>query len=497
MMSGPVLALRGLRKSFGATRALDGVDLEVRAGEVHALVGENGAGKSTLMNVLSGLVRPDAGSMTLGGEPYRPSGPPDARRRGVAHVHQELSLCPHLSVADNILLGDEPRRWGALDRAALERRAAEILAEIGRPGIAPGDRVAALPMAARQVVEIARALARRPAVLLMDEPTSSLQGEDVLRLYACIRRLRAAGVAIVYISHFLEEVRQVADRVTVLRDGATVLGGPLAEVSDAAIITAMVGRAVETLFPPRERPEGGGALLQVEALSAPPGLRQASFEVRAGEVLGIAGLIGAGRTEMMRALLGLLPATGRVLVDGRPARLRPHEQLARGVGYLSEDRKGEGLALALSIADNVTLTNLAACSRRGWLDLALQRRQTAAVAERLHIRMADPGRPVATLSGGNQQKVALARLLHQQARVLLLDEPTRGVDVGSKTHLYEAIAALAASGKAVVVVSSYLPELFGLCDRLAVMVRGVLSPARPIDGWTPEQVMETAIGVAA
>jgi ribose transport system ATP-binding protein len=490
-----LLELEGLAKSFGATRALAGVSLEVRAGEVHALVGENGAGKSTLMNILSGLIRPDAGTMRLRGEPYRPSGPHDARRHGIAHIHQELSLCPHLSVAENVLLGTEPRRGGLLDRAALAARAREVLDQVGHPGIEPGQRVADLPIAARQVVEISRALAGRPAVVLMDEPTSSLQGEDVARLFACIHRLRDAGVGVVYISHFLEEVRQVADRVTVLRDGASVLGGPLAEVSDAAIIAAMVGRPMESLFPATARPHPGARLLAVEGLSAPPAVRTASFELHAGEVLGIAGLIGSGRTEMIRALLGLTPAAAQVSLEAAPVAERsPRAWLRRGVGYLSEDRKGEGLALPLSIADNVTLTNFDSCARWGWLDLSEQARQSAAWIEKLRIRAPGPALPVAKLSGGNQQKVVLARLLHQGARIVLLDEPTRGVDVGSKAHLYQAIAEMAAAGKAVLVVSSYLPELFGLCDRLAVMVRGVLSPARPIAEWTPERVMEAAIG---
>jgi ribose transport system ATP-binding protein len=489
-----MLALHGIARSFGATRALAGVDLEVRPGEVHALVGENGAGKSTLLNILSGLLAPDAGSMTLGGAPYRPAAPADARRRGIAHIHQELSLCPHLSAADNVLLGREPARLGVIDRPALQTRAGELLAELG--AVSPHDRVGDLPLAARQVVEIARALAGSPSVLLMDEPTSSLQGEEVTRLFTVIRRLRASGVAVVYISHFLEEVRQVADRVTVLRDGASVLSGTLAATSDSAIVTAMVGRPVEALFPSAGPRTPGPCLLAVEALSAPP-VRAASLALHAGEVLGIAGLIGAGRTELVRAIMGLEPATGRVLVDGHPVPRSPQAMLARGVGYLSEDRKGEGLALSLSIADNVTLTNFASCARAGWLDLAAQARQTAAWAERLAIRAAGPAQLVGKLSGGNQQKVALARLLHQGARVLLLDEPTRGVDVGSKVQIYRAIADLAASGKAVLVVSSYLPELFGLCDRLAVMTRGLLSPACPIATWTPESVMAAAIAGGA
>ncbi len=495
-----LLELIGIKKSFGATRALDGVDLEVRRGEVYALIGENGAGKSTLMNVISGVLAPDAGRMRFGGREYRPGGPQDARRHGIAHIHQELSLCPHLSVAENILLGMEPARRGWLDRGALQNRAAEILEAFHHPAIAPERRVAELPIAARQIVEISRALAQNASLILMDEPTSSLPRGDVERLFACIRRLRDSGISVIYISHLLEEVRALADRFTVLRDGVSVISGALPEVTDAEIISAMVGRAVENLFPARRSFPGSDCVLEVRHLSAPPAVRDASFELYRGEVLGIAGLVGSGRTEMIRALLGLLPAAvGEVRIGKKPfesAALRSETQawMARGVGYLSEDRKGEGLALGLSVADNVTLTRFSRCSRWGWLDLATQAEHTKAWVAKLRIKAHDTESPVASLSGGNQQKVAIARLLYQEAEILLMDEPTRGVDVGSKAQIYEAIAEMAASGKAVLMISSYLPELFGMCDRLAVMVRGRLWPARAIAEWTPESVMQAAIG---
>ena len=493
--------LSAIGKRFGATRALEGVALEVRRGEVYALIGENGAGKSTLVNVISGSLAPDSGTMRFAGVDYRPASPQDARRRGIAHIHQELSLCPHLSVAENVLLGVAPGRGGWLDRPAWNRRAAEILAAFAHPGIEPERRLAQLPIAARQVVEISRALAQNASLILMDEPTSSLPRGDVERLFASIRRLRDSGTSVIYISHFLEEVREIADRFTVLRDGASVKDGALADVTDAEIISAMVGRSVASLFPRRAAAAAAEPLLEVRNLAAPPAVVDASFELRSGEVLGIAGLVGSGRTDMVRAVSGLAPArkgelsiAGAPAVPARDAGIRA--LMARGIGYLSEDRAGEGLASKLSVADNITLSNPGACSHGGWLDLEAQSRQTRSSIELLKIKARGPRAPVATLSGGNQQKVAIARLLHQGARIVLLDEPTRGVDVASKAQIYGAIAEMAASGRGVLLVSSYLPELFGMCDRLAVMSRGRLSPARPISDWSPESVLEAAVGSA-
>ncbi|HEY6272569.1 MAG TPA: sugar ABC transporter ATP-binding protein [Terriglobales bacterium] len=492
------LEISGLKKNFGATVALDGIDLAVRRQEVHALVGENGAGKSTLMNILSALIRPDAGSIVFQGRPYVPADPLAARRTGIAHIHQELSLCPHLSVAENIFLGSEPRRRGLLDRRKLNERAAEMLEEFHHPDITAERLVADLPIAARQIVEICRALAQRASLILMDEPTSSLERADVERLFTVIRRLQGSGVSIIYVSHFLEELREIADRCTVLRDGKTIETGALQEMTDQRLIGAMVGRPVSGLFPPRTDVVTGEYALEVEGLSAPPALRRASFEVRRGEILGIAGLIGSGRTELLRALFGLQNVrAGKISISGQPlsARAAPRSRIGRGVGYLSEDRKREGLALALSVADNITLTHFASCSRLGWIDLKKQYKQARDRAESVQVR-GGVGAPVERLSGGNQQKVVLARLLHQDCDVFLLDEPTRGVDVASKAEIHTLIVSLARAGKAVVMVSSYLPELFGVCDRLAVMSRGSLSAVRPIEGWTLETVMQAAIGTA-
>lgn len=497
MTGAAFLEISGLQKHFGATPALDGVDLAVGAGEVHAIIGENGAGKSTLMNILAASLRPDAGTITLQGLPYRPADPLEARRRGIAHIHQELSLCPHLSVAENIFLGMEPRRLGWLDRRRLNDRAGELLETFHHPAITPHGRVSDLPLAARQIVEICRALAQHASLILMDEPTSSLQRADVDRLFFMIRRLRESGISIIYISHFLEEVREIANTCTVLRDGKSVVTGPTQDLPDERLITAMVGRSVKELFPDRSPAAVSEQILEVKNLAAPLAVREASLELRRGEILGIAGLIGSGRTELVRALFGLEKAqAGTISVFGKP--LPPHgapeTRIVRGLGYLSEDRKGEGLALSLSLADNITFTNFASCSRRGWIDLSKQREQAQKSAHAVQVRAATMDVPVQKLSGGNQQKAALARLLHQGCEIFLLDEPTRGVDVASKAQIYALIVSLARAGKAILMVSSYIPELFGLCDRLAVMSRGRLSAARPIVEWTPESVLQAAIG---
>jgi ribose transport system ATP-binding protein len=489
------LRLSGVVKRFGATRALDGASLEVRPGEVHALLGENGAGKSTLLSVLGGLVRPDAGGLEVNGQPYAPRSPRDARAAGIALIHQELSLFPHLSVAENVLMGEEPSRRGVWDRERALRQTREVLAEFGHAEIDPDAMVGRLPIGARQVVEICRAIATRARVVLMDEPTSSLARGDVERLFALVARLSAAGVAVVYISHFLEETRAVASSYTVLRDGKSVGSGPLAATGNDQLIALMVGRTVEELFPEKRKAPDGDVALEVRGLAA-PGVREASFTLRRGEVLGVFGLMGSGRTEMVRALVGLArPTAGSFAVLGRerPLAAPPAGRLAAGLGYVSEDRKGEGLALPLSIADNVTLTRLSSCARRGVLDPWAQRAQAAERARELDVRMRGPGQPVRTLSGGNQQKVAFARVVHQQAEVLLLDEPTRGIDVASKAQLYAAVVRAAEAGRAVLMVSSYLPELLGVCDRVAVMCRGRLGAARAVADWTPESVLEAAI----
>ena len=495
------LKLSKIHKSFGPTVALDGVDLELRQGEVHALIGENGAGKSTLMNIIAGALRPDQGTMEINGQPYTPSNPLDARTHGIALIHQELSLCSHLSVAENVLMGIESSHLGWLDRDKLYARTNEVLKTFHHADIRPEKRVGDLSVAARQIVEISRALAARARIILMDEPTSSLQRDDVTHLFQLIRKLSSEGISVVYISHFLEEVRQISDRFTVLRDGHSVANGDIATTSDDELIAKMVGRAHQNLFPVRTPAAGAReTILDVQNLASPPLLKDATFELRRGEILGIAGLMGSGRTPLLRTIFGLdRPESGTIRVNKKslpPGRNTPAMRLIEGVGYLSEDRKGDGLTLNQSIADNVTVTRFDSCSRFGWLDLSAQRKQTEKLVNALKIRTQGAQQDVGSLSGGNQQKVIVARLLHQDADVLLLDEPTRGINIGSKAQVYETIAACAAENKAVLMVSSYLPELFGMCDRLAVMSRGRLSAVRNIDEWTPESVLQAAIGAA-
>jgi ribose transport system ATP-binding protein len=486
------LCVRGAKKSFGPTRALDGVDLSVAPGEVHALLGENGAGKSTLLNVLAGAHALDEGAIVLDGAPYAPRDPRAARRAGVAMVHQELSLCPHLDVAENIALGAEPARFGFVRRAEQEQRAREILAPLA--SVDPRALVGELPPAAQQIVEIARALAQSACrVLILDEPTSSLSGAEVDRLFAVLRRLRDAGVSVLYVSHFLEEVRSLADRFTVLRDGRSVGSGAIADTGIPALVEMMAGRAVETLYPRSARTPGAPVLTALGLAGAVKPTR-ADLVLHRGEVLGVAGLVGAGRTELIRAIFGLDPVRrGSVTVAAYTGPASPARRLAQGVGMLSEDRKGEGLALSLSIADNVTLSTLHRLGPGGFVSDRRQREAALRVTSRLAVRCRDVGQPVRDLSGGNQQKVALGRLLHHDVDVLLLDEPTRGIDVASKAQIYAVIDELARAGKAVLFVSSYLPELLGVCDRVAVMRRGELGPPRPAEGLTEHAVLLEAL----
>ncbi len=492
-----------VRRRFGATQALAGVDLAVRAGEVHALVGENGAGKSTLMKVLSGAITPDDGVMMLDGQPYQPRSPADGRAAGVAMIYQELSLAPHLSVAENILLGVEPTRGPLIQWGALRQRAAAALAEVGRPELPLDLPAGRLSVAEQQLVEIARSVCVGCRVLVLDEPTSSLPQQDVQRLFALIRRLKERGIAIVYISHFLEEVKEICDRFTVLRDGKTTGSGEVAATESSAIVAMMVGRQVEELYPRTPRTPGE-TLLSVRDLAGVNKPVSASLELRRGEVVGIAGIVGAGRTELLRVLMGLDPIRhGDIRVARVDGWHTPAARWRHGVGLVSENRKEEGLAIDLSIAENITLSRLTGLGPRGWLTPRAQDRASEPLVRQLSIKCTSPRQNIGALSGGNQQKVALARLLHADVDLLLLDEPTRGIDVGSKAEIYRLIDKLAAgdpaSGrqpKAVLVVSSYLPELLGLCDRIAVMCRGRLGPCRRVEELDEHQIMLAATGAA-
>jgi ribose transport system ATP-binding protein len=492
------LRLAGIQKSFGATRALKSVSLEIAPGEVHAVIGENGAGKSTLMKILSGAHRADAGTMELGGAPYRPENPHDARLKGVAMIYQELNLALHLSTQENILLGAESARGGWVDRRASRTRARAALAQLGHESLELDRRAGEFSVAEQQIIEIARALLIQPQVLIMDEPTSSLTQADTERLFATINRLKAQGVSVIYISHFLEECRRIADRYTVLKDGETVGSGAMAGADLNHIVTLMTGREVNDLYPRTARVPGA-VVLEVKAVAGGPRLKRASLQLRAGEIFGLAGLIGAGRTELLRAVFGLDEfAEGEVCVVGAGgATAGPRDRWRQGVGFLSENRKEEGLMLNQSVADNLTLTKMDDFGRLGWVDGGRQH----AVAERwvgeLRIKCRDAAQTIGELSGGNQQKVALARLLEHPARIFLLDEPTRGIDVGSKAQIYQLVSALAAAGKAVVVASSYLPELLGLCDTIGVMCRGELAAVRPRAEWSETDIMRVATGSAA
>ena len=502
LKSATILTVRGLTKSFGATQALKGVDLTLAPGEVLALIGENGAGKSTLMKVLSGAHSADSGEMTLDGAPYRPSGPLHARGLGVCMIYQELALATHLSAMENILLGIEPT-WGPFmnwrETRAVARRA---LDEVGLSGLDPAAIVGDLSIAEQQLVEIARAVAVGCKVLVLDEPTSSLTQKDVQALFALVRRLRAKGVAIVYISHALEEIEALCDRFTVMRDGETVGQGKVGDVPVSRIIAMMVGREVADLYPRSPR-LASDPILEIRALAGQKFPKSAGFVLRRGEVIGIAGLIGSGRTETLRALFGLDPvSSGEIRIHGKPTKpAGPGVRWAQGLGLVSEDRKTEGLAQNLSIAENLTLSKLEGLGPWRFVRPSLQNAAAEPWIKAFPIKCQGGGQPVEALSGGNQQKVAIARLLHHDCDVLLLDEPTRGIDVGSKAQIYAWIDKLALGDpsagkapKAVLVVSSYLPELLGICDRIAVMSRGVLGEAKPVASWTEHSLMLAATG---
>ncbi len=499
--------MKGVHKRFGATRALGGVALAVLPGQVLALVGENGAGKSTLMKVLSGAYRPDDGEMWLDGQRYRPQSPHSARQAGVAMIYQELSLARHLTVMENISLGMEPGFGPFINWRKVRGVAAAALRQVGRPDIPLDLPAGRLSIAEQQLVEIGRAVAVGCRVLVLDEPTSSLTAHDIGLLFDLVRRLKATGISVIYISHFLEEVKAISDVFTVLRDGQSVGSGVTADVPTARIIEMMVGRQVEDLYP-RSARTPGEPLLEVDSLAGVMRPTHASLTLRRGEVIGIAGLVGAGRTELLRAIFALSPVRrGQVRVAGDGGAASPAGRWRQGVGMVSEDRKTEGLALNLPIADNLTLSRLS-----GLAPSLLSRlrfivtpggQDTAAArwVKRIGVKCRSPRQPIGDLSGGNQQKVAIARLLHHDVDVLLLDEPTRGIDVGSKAEIYRLINELAvgdaATGRrprAILLVSSYLPELLGVCDRIAVMCRGRLGPAWPVAETNEHRIMTEATG---
>jgi ABC-type sugar transport system ATPase subunit len=491
----PALEMRDITKSFAGNRVLAGVSLRAAAGEVHALVGENGAGKSTLMKILAGVHQPDGGEMLVEGRPVRFPRPADALAHGVAMIYQELSLAPHLTVAENIFLGREPLRFaplGVVDGRELNERARRLLAGHGFR-LNPRAVVGRLSAADRQLVEITRATAEARRLIVMDEPTSSLTVHEAKELFRLIRDLKRRGLAVIYISHRLEELDEVADRLTILRDGREVYEGAWGEISHDEIIRHMAGRELKEIFPPRDA-ERGGAVLRVEGLTRAGKFEGVTFEARAGEVVGLAGLAGAGRTELVEAIFGAQPAdSGLVSLDGVPlVSNSPARSVGLGLGLLTEDRKRTGLCLNQTLASNLTLANVRALVE-GWrLRRGREREAAREYVERLHVRPPDPEKIVGRLSGGNQQKVLLGRWLFAGSRVFLLDEPTRGVDVAARAEIYRAVNRLAEGGAAVVMVSSDLPELLGMADRILVMRRGRLVAELDARRATQEEVLRHA-----
>jgi rhamnose transport system ATP-binding protein len=488
----PVVQLRDVGKSFGPVTVLSHVDLDLVPGEVLGLVGENGAGKTTIVNILSGIHRPSSGSVVVDGEPVTFGSPTASARAGIAVIHQEPALFPELSVAENVFMGRQPGRAGTVDWRAMRRRSIELLAELD-VHLDVDLPVAALTAAHRQLVEIAKALSMNARVLILDEPTASLSGREVDDLLGIMRVLRDRGVALVLITHRLDEIFAVCDRLTVLRDGAMVAQGLVGDFDRQALISKMVGRRLDALYPKVEATVGD-VVLAVTGLSSPGHFEDVSFEVRAGEIVGLAGLVGAGRTEVARCIFGLdAYASGSVTIDGEPlAAGDPSRAVDRGIGLVPEDRRHQGLVLELPIDRNIGLTLLRQLTSWGLISGGRERRTAEDYARRLQIRATGVQQLVGTLSGGNQQKVVLGKWLARNPRLLILDEPTRGIDVGTKAEVYRLISTLAAEGLAILLISSELPEVLGMSDRVLVMAEGRLRGEFDRATATPEAVMAAA-----
>ena len=483
-----------LRKDFGGLTVLHPTSVDFRSGEVHALMGENGAGKSTLMKVLAGLYRPDGGHVEWRGEDVGFKSPHDALVAGIAMIHQELMPIPDLTVAENITLGTEPcGRFGRIDRCAQLARARELLGEL-EADIDPARLMRTLTVAQMQVVEIAKALGRQADVILMDEPTAALSEQEVAALFRAIARLKARGVAIVYTTHKMDEVFRLADRISVLRDGRLVGTAPAAELNPAKLITMMVGRELADVFPVRHSPSDE-ILLEVSGLTREPAYRDVSFQVRRGEVVALAGLMGAGRTEVVSALYGLQPASaGRICLNGTPLSIgSPQAALAAGIGMVTEDRKGLGLIPALGVGQNITLSALRDFNRGPLLDHSAEAAASDKQMAEFAVKASSPAQPIAQLSGGNQQKALLARCLLGDPDLIILDEPTRGIDIGAKAEIYAHIQKLARAGKAVLLVSSELPEVLSLAHRIVVLRRGSVSATLDAASADQETVLRHAM----
>jgi len=471
-----VLRLTDVVKTFPGVRALDGVQLEVRAGEVHCLLGQNGAGKSTLIKVLSGAHQPDSGTVEWLGQEVSFANPQAASKAGIATIYQELDLVDDLSVGENAFLGHEPRVAGFVRRGTVNRRTREILRRLGHPEIAPTRMVRTLPAAGKQVVSMARALSHEAKLIIMDEPSAVLAHDEVDNLFRIIRDLTANGIAVIYISHRMEEIREIGDRVTVLKDGRTMAAGlPARTTPTRELVSRMTGRTIEYVFPERAEPaEHRDELLRVEGLSRAGEFTDVSLTVGRGEIVGIAGLVGSGRSELLETIFGARrPDTGQVVVEGRAVRPGSVRAAVRaGMGMAPEERKSQALLLGEPIYRNMTLSTFSRLAKVGFTDAGRERAEANQIAERLDLRPRDVRRPVRTLSGGNQQKVVVGRWLLGDTKLLLLDEPTRGVDVGARAELYQVIHALAAQGVGVLLVSSEVPEVLGLADRVVVMREG-------------------------
>ena len=493
--SAPLLVLKGIIKSYGAVRALQGVDFDLCAGEVHALLGENGAGKSTLINVITGARPPDAGTMMLAGRPVAGLDPAAARALGIACVHQQPALFAELSVAENIGLRLEAGgAWRQVDWRRREAQAAELLGRIGAE-FPPGRTVRELSMPEQQLVEIACALGAGARIVIMDEPTSSLTQREQERLYEIVRRLRADGVGVIYISHRLEEIFALADRVTVLRDGVSVATRAVGAVTEQELIKLMVGREVSQLYPAAESAPGETVLELSGVGCSSSGVHDVSFSVKAGEIFGLAGLVGAGRTELARTLFGLTPAdAGKILLHGeRIAPSSPPEAVELGLAYVPEDRRRHGIVLEMPIAHNITMAVHPRLCPAAWLSFGAEEALALDSIRDLAIKCSGPGAGGGSLSGGNQQKVSLARWLATKPKLLILDEPTQGVDVGAKSEIHRIIRRLAKEGMAVIMISSDLPEVLGMSDRIGVMRGGTLATILPGHS-DPHSVMAAALG---
>ena len=503
-MTEALLQLRGITKRFPGVLALDGVDFALTAGEVHALVGENGAGKSTLIKIISGVHQPDAGRIDYLGTPVTFPTPRAAADRGITVIYQEVALFPDLTVLENLYVGAYPRRpllrhsgrGRRVDWMAMRARAQDVAASLGvkLDLEAPVHRLSA---AQQQLVEIARALLRDARVIIMDEPTGPLTQQDAARLFSLIRQLRSRGVGIIYISHRLEEIFEVADRLTVLRDGRRIVAMPVGETTREMLIHHMVGRTLDTLYPHTAR-QTGPPVLEVEGLGTSGALTDVSFTLGRGEILGLAGLVGSGRTTLARAIFGIVPpGRGRIKLDGVDARIA-HAGRARelGIAYVPEERQRQGLVLPFSVSENLSLVILRRLSRLGFINHASERTVAHDVVRRLDIRTPGIGVPAATLSGGNQQKVVVGKWLAAQPRVLITDEPTRGVDVGAKAEIHRLMSEQAGRGLAILLISSELPELLGMSDRIMVMHRGRIAGELSRDQATQEKIMAMATGVA-